>query len=391
MSTSAPAANPSGLTAPKKKIWSGVAAALVGGVIGAGVGFALAKGLPGLMAVGNFSKLEKFGVLALGAPATVLGILVHELGHVAGGKLAGFRFLLLLVGPFKLQRTPEGLRLGLNFSASMAGGLACLLPEDDRNLTRRMAVFIAGGPVASLLLGLVAGLSGWAWYGTFTPLAPPSYGALLGSLGLVITGAISLALFAVSALPATTSGFATDGRRLVMLAQKGERAEREAALTMLVSAAMSGVRAREYPAHLVARVAEHNDASVFGLMGKFLGYFHALDRGGVVQAGVWLEEVVAGAAAMPQMSRESVHAEHAYWLAVHGGDVAGARAALARAGKCAFDPSTKLRAEAAILRAEGDRAGATAKSDAALEALRKRSLALRPSADLVERIEALRN
>jgi hypothetical protein len=62
---------------------------------------------------------------------------------------------------------------------------------------------------------------------------------------------------------------------------------------------MSGVRAREYPAHLVARVAEHNDASVFGLMGKFLGYFHALDRGGVVQAGVWLEEVVAGAAAMP--------------------------------------------------------------------------------------------
>jgi hypothetical protein len=49
-----------------------------------------------------------------------------------------------------------------------------------------------------------------------------------------------------------------------------------------------------------------------------------------------------------------------------------------------------LRAEAAILRAEGDRAGATAKADAALVALRKRSLALRPSADLVERIEALR-
>ena len=390
MITSGRSANPPGVAAPKKKIWPGVAAALVGGVIGAGVGYALAKVLPGLMAVGDFSKLEKFGVLALSAPATVLGILVHELGHVAGGKLAGFRFLLLLVGPLKLQRTPEGLRLGLSFSASMAGGLACLLPEDDRNLTRRMALFIAGGPVASLLLGLGAGLGGWAWYGTFTPLAPPSYGALLGSLGLVITGAMSLALFAVSALPATASGFATDGRRLAMLAQKGERAEREAALTMLVSASMSGVRAREYPAHLVARVAEHNDASVFGLLGKFLGYYHALDRGGAVQAGAWLEEVVAGAAAMPQMSRESVHAEHAYWLAVHGGDVAGARAALARAGKCAFDPSTKLAAEAAILRAEGDRVGATAKADAALEALWKRSLAVKPSADLVERIEALR-
>lgn len=375
----------------KPKRWQAWGFAAVGAVIGGGVGYGLAGLLPGLMVVGEFSKLHKLGVLALCAPATFLGILVHELGHVAGGKLAGFRFLLLLAGPFKLQRTPDGLRLGLNFSANLAGGLACLLPEDDRNLTRRMAVFIAGGPVASLLLGLVAGLGGWAWYGSFTPLAPPSYGALAGALGLVITGAISLALFVVSALPATAGGFATDGRRLAMLAQKGERAEREAALTVLVSAAMSGVRAGDYPAELVARVAEHADASGFGLMGKLMGYYHALDRGELATAGARLTEVVAGAAELPQMTRESVHAEHAYWLAVHGGDVAGARAALAQAGGCTFDPATKLRAEAAVLRAEGDQAGATAKADAALVALRKRTMALKPSADVVEWIEALRS
>ena len=388
MSSQPVASSASASRQPKR--WQALVFAVVGGTLGAGVGYGLASVVPGLMAVGDFSKAQKLGVLALCGPAFGFGILVHELGHVAGGKLAGFRFLLLLVGPFKLQRTPEGFRFGLNRSANVAGGLACLLPEDDRDLTRRMALFVAGGPVASLALGLAAGLGGWAWYGRFTPLAPPGYGALLGSLGLVITGAISTALFAVSAWPGTAGGFATDGRRLAMLVRKGPMAERDAALTMLVSASVSGVRAREYPAHLVARVTEPADGSLFGLMGKQLGYYHALDRGEVARAGGLLGEVLAGAATLPRMTQESVQAEHAYWLAVHGGDAVAARAALGRAGRGDFDPATKLRAEAAVLRAEGDRAGATAKAEAALVALQKRSLTLKPSADQVEWIEALR-
>ena len=108
--------------ARKPGLWRVLGIGLVGGALGAGVGYGLASVLPGLMAVGDFSKAQKLGVLALGAPAFGLGILVHELGHVAGGKLAGFRFLLLLVGPLKLQRTPEGFRFGLNRSANVAGG-----------------------------------------------------------------------------------------------------------------------------------------------------------------------------------------------------------------------------------------------------------------------------
>jgi hypothetical protein len=390
MTTPSTTSQNTGPAAGKKKWLPGVMFAVVGGAVGGVFGYGLAKYLPALMDVGDFSKLQKLGVLALVAPAFLIGILAHELGHVAGGKLAGFRFLLLLVGPCKLQRTPAGLRLGWNANVNLAGGLACMLPEDGTNLRRRMALFIAGGPVASLVLGLAAGLGGWAWYATFTPMAPPSYAAMLGALGLVITGAMSVALFAVSALPATAAGFATDGRRLAMLTQKGERAEREAALTILVGLAMSGVRAREYPADLVARLTEHADVTSFGLMGKLMGYYHALDRGEAAKAGAWLAEVAAGADALPQMTRESVHAERAYWWATHGGDAVAARAALARAGQCGFDPATKLRAEAAVARAEGDQSGAWAKAEAALEALKKRSMALRPSADLVEWCEALR-
>ena len=389
---STPSTGPkTGSTGGRPSRLAGLVFALVGGVVGGMLGYGLMKYLPGLMTVGDFSRAQKLGVLGLLLPAVGLGVLVHELGHVVGGRLAGFRFLLLLVGPAKLQRTPQGLRWGWNFRANVAGGLACMLPEDGRNLRRRMALFIAGGPVASLALAVGAGLGGWAWYGTFTPLAPPSYGAMLGALGLIITGVVSLGLFVVSALPATASGFPTDGRRLALLTQTGERAEREAALTMLVGLALAGRRARDYPAELVACVTNHDDASSFGLMGKLMGYYHALDRGDAARAGALLAEVVAGAEVLPQMTREVVHAEQAYWWAVHGGYLAAARASLARAGEVSFDPATKLRAEAAVARAAGDVAEATAKADAALLALRQRSMAQSPGADLMEWCEALRS
>jgi len=125
----------------------------------------------------------------------------------------------------------------------------------------------------------------WAWYGRFTPLAPPGYAELAGALGLVITGAVSMALFAVSAWPGAVGGFAADGRWLAMLARKGPMAERDTALTMSVSASLSGVRAQEYPAQLVARVTVPGDDSGFGLMGKFLAHYYALDRGEPAQRG----------------------------------------------------------------------------------------------------------
>lgn len=73
----------------------------------------------------------------------------HEAGHVIVGKLVGFRFSLFIVGPFKLHSTESGIRFGLNRSLMLAGGLGGAAPRDSQNLTRRMAVYVAGGPAAS--------------------------------------------------------------------------------------------------------------------------------------------------------------------------------------------------------------------------------------------------
>ena len=71
----------------------------------------------------------------------------HELGHVIGGWLGEGRFLLWLVGPFMVRRTPAGIRAGLNRSVNLMGGLAVCLPLDPAQVApRRVALMIVGGP-----------------------------------------------------------------------------------------------------------------------------------------------------------------------------------------------------------------------------------------------------
>src|SRR5437868_5918014 len=76
----------------------------------------------------------------------------HELGHVLAGQMVGFRFLLFVVGPLKFERKEGRIRAGLNKTLALAGGVAASAPTDERNVCKRMAVIMLGGPLASLLL-----------------------------------------------------------------------------------------------------------------------------------------------------------------------------------------------------------------------------------------------
>lgn len=59
----------------------------------------------------------------------------HELGHVIGGWIGKGRFLLWLVGPFMVRRTPAGIRTGWNRSVNLTGGLAVCWPLDPEQVT----------------------------------------------------------------------------------------------------------------------------------------------------------------------------------------------------------------------------------------------------------------
>jgi hypothetical protein len=64
-----------------------------------------------------------------------------------GGKLAGYSFVMLTVGPFKWVREQGRVRWRWNTSLNTFGGLALMVPPVAQSESRRMARFILLPPV----------------------------------------------------------------------------------------------------------------------------------------------------------------------------------------------------------------------------------------------------
>jgi hypothetical protein len=73
-------------------------------------------------------------------------------------------------------------------------------------------------------------------------------------------------------------------------------------------------------------------------------------------------------------AQDIVRCEYAWLIATQTRDAASARAWLASAGKLEFDLATRLRAEAAVLLAEGNKTAALEKAQAGLQALEQSSI-----------------
>lgn len=360
-----------------------LAGALVGAVLGyTGMRFGLGLLLP--VPGPKYLKLVSLAALPLSWLAAV-GF--HELGHLVGGWLGGGRFLLWVVGPFMVRRTPAGIRFGWNRNVNVAGGMAACLPLEPARMTpRRAAVMILGGPLASLVL--TVGLL-WLAAGLAAGAGPVPAGRALAQHGVMFTAGVSLLIFLVAAWPAAAGGFKSDGKRVYELMRGGPKSRQEAALLVLTTAGLAGIRPADYDRALVAQVLAVGDGSLFDLYGHLVVYYHAADRGEWAAAQGHLDYVLAGADQLVPFVRDTVRCEYAWLLAGQTGDVAAARAWLQSAGALEFDPATRLRAESAVLLAEGNRPEAAAKARAGLHALEHRSLSPVKSPFAVEALEAI--
>ncbi len=333
-------------------------------------------------------------LLVLWLPLTwLITVAWHECGHLLGGRWVGGRFLLLVIGPFKWVRTVSGVRFGLNRSLNASGGLAASLPSDDRDLRRRMAVMVAGGPGASLVLMLAMAAVAMA----IGPQAWP-----LGRGMALALGAMSGLIFVVTIIPTQMGGLKSDGLRIYTLLRGGPAAEREAALLSLTIASLGGVRPADYDPVKLAAATLPDDGSVHALYGHFSAFHRHADRREYAEAQSRLDRVMAGEVELPSFMREMARAEYAWLLAMAAVEGVGDREALARAarswltstGAVAFDPATRHRAEAAVLLAEGRRTEAAAAARAGILAVETRSMtpvrnrfAAEVLADLVRRAE----
>lgn len=358
---------------------------VVGGVIGF---FGAKHGLELLVPV----PAKAWKLVALAATPLVWLFVVgwHEGGHLVGGWATGGRFLLWVAGPLMVRRSPAGLKFVLNRTVNLAGGLAACLPRLPEMMTpRRAAVMIAGGPLSSLVLAVIA-----LWVAALLADAPGRIGPARGVAQHVamFTAGLSGLIFLVTALPGTAGGFKTDGKRVVDLLRGDYRSDQEAAMLVLTTASLAGVRPRDFPPALVSRATALRDGSLFDVYGHLTVYYHFADRKDWAQAQECLDHALAGEAQIVPYARDTIRCEYAWMLATALGPAAAptARAWLDAAGKLEIDPATRLRAEAAVLAVEGRPMEAVAKVDAALHALEHRSLSPVRSAFVVEALEAIR-
>jgi hypothetical protein len=346
---------------------------IFGGLVGAACGFFGVKyGLDLLLPVGEARWLKLTSLLTLPLDWLVV-VGLHELGHLAGGWLVGGRFLLWVTGPLMVQRTPGGIRWALNRSVNLSGGMSACLPLEARLMTpRRAAVMILGGPLSSLALALMM-LWAAAWLGARPGVVPAGW-AVLQHFTL-ITAWVAGFIFLVTAWPFSAGGFKSDGKRVVDLLRGDWRSDQEAALLMLTTAGLAGERPADHDRTMVARAGSLRDGSLFDLYGHLLVYYHAADRGDWLRAQACLDHVLAGEDQVIAYVRDVVRCEYAWLLATRAQDASLARAWLETAGKIDFDPATRLRAEAAVLLAEGRNADAAAKAREGMRALETKSLA----------------
>lgn len=326
-------------------------AGIAGGVIG------------GLTAVLLFRvlKLPEFDMAAVWVALLVPGIIlmfyltvaIHEGGHLLAGASAGFRPCLLIIGPLKIERVSGRWRMGANRIAPVLGGLAAGVPADAVDLRRRMIRLIAGGPLASLVSGVIG-------VGLLVLVKQPGARATLsdedafGYILLLAFTLISLLIAFVALIPNVTQGYSSDGGQILKFIRNSPEVEAEVALTAVSTSSLAGTRPRDWDPAILNRAMALPPTSAKAPLAGLLAHMNAVDRGDLDAARRHLESMLSGLEQLAVMWRSSVLLQAAQFAALYDRDAIAARKYLDQAGPGALiSESARALTEAAVLHAEG--------------------------------------
>jgi len=129
----------------------------------------------------------------------IISSAVHELGHILIGLKEGFKFNLLVVGPFGLKRDEnDKIVFYIEKDVSLWGGLGQTIPtNNNKNNYKKFGRILLAGPIASLILGTISLLIGINTKHIF----------------FILLGCISLSMGIVCLIPMRNGAFYTDGGR----------------------------------------------------------------------------------------------------------------------------------------------------------------------------------
>lgn len=282
--------------------------------------------------------------------AWLIAVLAHELGHVLMGRLRGFVFHWLAVGPLMWKREGGQVRFSWNKDLNTAGGMALCVPPDSHDLRRRFMAFALGGPLASVVF---AGLTLSIYF--LSPPATSPVGRVLSAALLFLPGAVSTLLAFVTLLPMHTGGFYSDGARVLNLWRGGPAGQLEVALFSALVPSIAGTRPRDLPRPLLEAGAALPQELPFKLYLFHYLYLIALDQSQLEQAADYLAQYRARLGMMPAALQAGVWLESAFFAAAYQHDLPAAQAFQAQARLSShIQPDVPARVAAALARAAGD-------------------------------------
>jgi hypothetical protein len=225
-------------------------------------------------------------------PALYIAILIHELGHLVAGKVAGMITGGVCIGGLVIAKSGEHwvVRFQPRF---LFGGFAMSLPVPGELRRSRFAWMVAGGPIASVLMAGVC----WAAIAQYGDEGLFGDGEWIGTLfwSAVIT-------IASSVIPYSVRGIMSDGRRLWQLFRDPAATRRVLNLRALHAEEVRGVRPRDWDAALVEAALETPTSESSYPYLQLLAYYRRVDLDDEQGALVHLENALAA----PQASGSPV-------------------------------------------------------------------------------------
>jgi hypothetical protein len=236
-----------------------------------------------VLIVGAFLFITPFEIYLL-----ILGVtLIHELGHCFAGLIAGLEFDRIRVGPLKIDCYK---RLQWEWNrGTIVGGEALLLPKGESALRTRLAVYIAGGPIANAATGF-----------TLLHVMPTQNAHFIGLAQLFVAGSFIVGIG--NLIPFRRHGFSSDGMKLVLLGlNKAQR------WIFLLTRHAAIKRGELIPDQEVDPVfVGHSDGSSDYVGANWVAYTHADGKGSYDQAAEYLESCLAKCSTAAPSFREEL-------------------------------------------------------------------------------------
>lgn len=155
-------------------------------------------------------------IILLWIPFYIVAAGVHEAGHVVFGLMQGFKFHLLVIGPFGLKRGENGkVTPYIEKNKAYWGGISATAPvNEDTGNYRKFSNMLIGGPLFSILFGLVFLLSGM----------------FLRNYYILIFGLMCFGMGVTCLIPVKNGAFYTDGRRWLQMRKNAKTRDVEIAI-----------------------------------------------------------------------------------------------------------------------------------------------------------------